>query len=486
MNLRDTLLHEWRTKLSRPATLVSIAVFALLLIFAAVAGRVERDARTLAIAKHQSEVAAQMEKWLADVKALEAKGDQSGVPPWSGSPMDAAFAAALPPAALGDFSIGQSDLLPSIGTLSLWDPDIRLFSRYEFAEPVSLALGAFDLSKAIVLLLPLLMIVLSFDVLSGERDAGRLATILAQGTSARSLLWSRLLIRCGLIVALTLLLAALALVFSRGTLSIAQRLPAFALWSTCAVGYGAFWFATIGYVASGNHRGEVAIMRLLLCWTGLTLIVPAGVTAIAEAAYPPPSRQLYLAQARQAEIDTERAEAGIAQQFFTDHPELVVDRQSQMPAYVRTAFFVTSAVDEATRPLLAAFDDAASHRDRALAFMRYMSPAIIAHGTFNEIAGSSAARHRYYMAQARAFKAAYGKQVARDIVAGRRLSADAAEALPRFQIEDAALSTAAGRASPPLIFLAIATCLLLLATDRRLRRFDLFKQAGESRVVRVL
>ena len=97
-------------------------------------------------------------------------------------------------------------------------------------------------------------------------------------------------------------------------------------------------------------------MQLLVWWTALTLIVPAAVTALTEAIYPPPSRLAYLADARQTEIATERAEGGVANAFFIDHPDLVVDSASEMPAYLRTAFFVTSTVDAATRPILEAFE----------------------------------------------------------------------------------------------------------------------------------
>ena len=51
MNLRDMFLHEWRTRLAQPAALASLAAFAAILIFAAVSGRVERDARAHAIAE---------------------------------------------------------------------------------------------------------------------------------------------------------------------------------------------------------------------------------------------------------------------------------------------------------------------------------------------------------------------------------------------------------------------------------------------------
>jgi ABC-2 type transport system permease protein len=472
MNLSDLLLHEWRTKFSQPAALASFAAFAVILVFAAVSGHVARDARAHDIANHEAEVSASMARWLADLKSLETEAERSGAPPWSGSPMDVTFSSALPPAPLADFAIGQSDLLPGAGTLSLWDPDVRLFTRYEFEDPVALALGAFDVSKAIVLVLPLLLVVLSFDVLSCERDAGRLGVIVAQGANLRSLFWRRLLIRCVPVVGVALLVATVALLVNRGSTPIAERTPSFVLWCACAALYSAFWMAIVAYAASRNRAGASNIMVLLVCWTVLTLVVPAAVTSLTEAAYPPPSRPNYLAEAREAEIETERAEAGIAQQFFNDHPELVVGEQSQMPGYVRTAFFVTSRVDAATRPLLNAFEEAAAQRESTLEFLRYASPAIIAHSTFNEIAGSSAARHRQYMAQARAFKAAFAEQVAAYVVAGERLPSARAAELPRFMFRENPRAALVTRDGPALLFVLLATGVLLGAADRRVRRLN--------------
>jgi ABC-2 type transport system permease protein len=253
---------------------------------------------------------------------------------------------------------------------------------------------------------------------------------------------------------------------------LSTRLPAFLVWCVCTAAYGAFWFATIGYVASSNRSGESNIVRLLLCWASFTLIVPAAVTAIAEALYPPPSRLANLAQARRNEIETDRREGVVASAFFIDHPELVVDDASELPAYLRTAFFVTSTVDNATRPVLDAFERTTASRDDALALLRYVSPAIIAHGVFNEAAGASSARHHSYMAQAREFKAAYAKQAGPFIAAGRRMPFDRAKNLQRFSFRDQPIGAVAARAVPALLFLAFASGGLMLTADRRLRRLE--------------
>lgn len=470
MTVIELVSHEWKTRLSRPAALVALALFAAALIYGAVNGRMHRDARMAAIEAHVEEIAAATATWRNDLEALEEGRTGSGVPPWGGSPMDVTFASYMPPAPLGDFAIGQSDLLPSIGAVSLWNPDVRLFSKYEIEDPVSLALGAFDLGKGIVFILPLVLTVLCFDVLSGERNANRLGLALAQGARIRTLVWARLVIRAGLVFGLALLIASSALLMPIDASDVSQRLPFFALWALCVALYTAFWIAGIGLVAGMNLRGEANVMLLLLAWAGLNLILPASVAAIAETVYPPPSRLAYLAEARAVEVETELAEPNLAHRFIADHPDMLVDESSEIPAYVRTAFFVTSAVDDATRPILAGFERAAVRRDETLGLLRYLSPAIIVHGLFNDIAGTSSARHRRYVAQARAFKAAYAERAGPHIVAGRRLPLKEAAALPDFRFEgDDDVGAVFRRNAGVLLFLAFATGVLLLLADRRTR-----------------
>lgn len=468
MTLIELVTHEWKTRLSRPAALVALAMFAAALIYGAVNGRLQRDARMAAIEAHVEEIATTTATWRNDLEALEEDRTASGVPPWGGSPMDVTFASYLPPMPLGDFAIGQSDLLPSIGVVSMWNPDVRMFSKYEIEDPVSLALGAFDLGKAIIFILPLVLIVLCFDVLSSERDANRLGLALAQGARIRALLWARLSIRAGLVLGLTFLVASCALLAPADIFATSQRLSYFAVWALCVSLYTVFWIAAIGFVAGTNRRGEANIMLLLLTWAGLNLILPASVAAIAETVYPPPSRLAYLAEAREVEVETELAEPNLAHRFIADHPNMLVDDTSAIPGYVRTAFFVTSAVDDATKPILAAFEQAAQQRDGTLGLLRYLSPSIIAHGLFNDIAGTSSARHHRYVAQARTFKAAYAERVGPHIVAGRRLSLKEAATLPEFRFEgDDTVGAVLWRNTGVLLFLALVTGVLLLLADRR-------------------
>ena len=469
MSWREMLWHEWRTRFSQSGTLLVLLLFCALLVYGAMHGKAQRAMRAQTIQQHAAEVAATMQDWLAAAKALE-QGPAAGVPPWAASPMDATFASALPVAALADFAIGQSDLLPYVGPLSLWQPDIRLFSRYEFAEPIALALGAFDLSTAVLLILPVLLIVVCFDVLSADRDARRLAHAVAQGATLRRLAWRRLTIRSAGILGIAAAIALLALLFDPGTASIQQRLPYFAAWLCALLTYGVFWIAIIALVIGRNRDGATHLATLFLLWAGLTLLLPAATAGLGEAIYPVPSRIAFLAQARELEIETEREQDAVLRSFVADHPDLSIDASGEVPSYFRISFLAMTTADAATEPALRAFETAAAKRESIARLLGHVSPGIGLHALFADLAGTSAARHRRYVSQARAFKHAYAELAAPYIVAGRRLPQAVAESLPRFHFEDESLGVILARHLPALLLNLLLAAALFALAERRLRR----------------
>ncbi len=469
MGTMDLIVCEWKMQFRRASSLLLLLAFVLVLLYGGLAGKTARDNRAAAIAEHHSATAAAMEDWLDDLRELERLGTAAEVPPATGSAMDVVFASSLPQEQLADFAIGQADLLPFSGEISLWDPDIRLFSKYEFADPVALALGGFDIGKAVILFLPLLLIVFCFDVIAADRDAKRLGLAVAQGAEIRSLFWGRLLFR-GAVVLLAAFAAALAtLALGAGETSLGARLPAFGFWCLLTLLYGFFWLMLIAFVAGFNKSGEFNVLALLGLWAGLTLVVPAAADAAAEALYPTPSRLAYLADARDVENDTRVSEADVANRFMLDHPELLANEQSQIPDFVSTVFLVTSTVDEATRPIVNSFEEALRRRESAIGLFRFVSPAVAVHGLFSELAGTSARRHQEYLAQARRFKADYAEMVGPNIVAKQPIDSAFYQSLPEFRFKGEPPQVRLLRGAAPMGVLLLFSIGLIPLANRRLR-----------------
>jgi ABC-2 type transport system permease protein len=471
MTLRDWFTVEWKLSIGRPASWVLFALFAALLIYAASNGKSRLDNRLDAIGRHQAEVSQTMSTWQTSLEQKEAGGDQTGVTPRTGAAMDVRFSSYLPQAPLADFAIGQSDILPYLSTISLATPDIRIFSRYEFEDPVSLMLGGFDLSTAIIVLLPLLLIVVCFDLISADRDANRLGLTLSQGVSISSLFWNRLLLRSGMVLLVLLLVSALMLLVQSSVHSPGERVLPFLVWTLGTMIYAAFWIAVIALVAAYNRRSEFNIMALLSIWLAFVFIVPSATSAILETVYPTPTRLSYLAEARETENDARLQEADIANQFILDHPEMLVNEEAEIPAFLRSNFLVNRTIDEATRPILDEFDAAARQREASVGIIRYLSPAIIAQGLFNDIAGNSAGRHQRYVQQVREFKANYSALVGPGVVAGRPLTLAEYQTIEGFSFRDESLSEALARHLLPLLFLLLLTAVAVVIINKRLQAF---------------
>lgn len=469
MRMIDLIAYEWKIQFRRVSSLLLLLAFASVLYYGGLAGKAERDERTAAIADHHSEIAASMDGWLDDLRELERLGSAAQVSPFAGSAMDVVFASSLPQEPLADFAVGQSDLLPYAGPISLWDPDIRLFSKYEFADPVSLALGSFDISKAVILFLPLLLIVFCFDVIAADRDARRLGLTVAQGVSIQRLFWQRLLFRGSIVLLVTFATALLVLATGQGEAGFAERLPVFGLWSSLVLFYGFFWLMLIALFASFNRSGEFNVLALLGLWVGLTLVIPAATSATAEVLYPTPSRLAYLADAREVENETRLTEADVANQFMLDHPELLVNQEPQIPAFVLSSFLVTSTVDEATRPIVNSFEEALQNRENTMDLFRYLSPAVATHSLFNELAGTAAQRHQDYLTQARQFKAQYAELVGPNIVAKQPIDSGFYQTLPEFQFDGESLNARLTRGLGPIAVLLLLSLGITLWVNRRLR-----------------
>jgi ABC-2 type transport system permease protein len=94
---------------------------------------------------------------------------------------------ALPPTPLAPVAVGQRDLQPQAVRVNT---DVHISAEREtetaMSGPTRRMTGAFDLAFLFVVLFPLVIIALSYELLSGERERGTLAMLLSQPVSQRA------------------------------------------------------------------------------------------------------------------------------------------------------------------------------------------------------------------------------------------------------------------------------------------------------------
>ena len=140
--------------------------------------------------------------------------------------------------------MGQTDLLPYCYDVSIQTNESSFLQNGEIENPLNLLVGRFDLAFVVVYLLPLLILALSFNVLSGEREQGTLALTLSQPVSARGVVTAKLAFRAILVMGLALGVSLFGVAFTGGFGS-----PGWvAVWCAAVAAYALFWFTLAAWV----------------------------------------------------------------------------------------------------------------------------------------------------------------------------------------------------------------------------------------------
>lgn len=282
-------------------------------------------------------------------------------------------------------AVGMSDLQTDVWRLTLLGKEAK--SGSEFENPVNLAFGAFDLSFVLVFLLPLLVIALSFNLISGEREQGTLALQLAQPQAAERLFFQKTLARFALLSGLTLVIILPGLAFSGISLASA------ATWQMAGVAvlYSLFWFL----VALGiNLRGGTSAQNALLCvgvWLLFTIVVPALANMVAEKAYLVPSRATFINQMRAADEYLESKRDSLLDGFYQSNPniERKADAAKGWKDWYREEFFLTDFYKEFRDSIEQTHTSKAERQAAFAERLTVFSPALSVHRQMTDLAGTS-------------------------------------------------------------------------------------------------
>lgn len=405
-------------------------------------------------------------EWRDQLVDIEKTG--AAASPFDARPMNLRMPAALSPAPLADFAVSTTDMHPTATTLTGWANPADLFIEYEFSNPTLSSLGGFDLTFLIVVLAPLIMIGASFDILAGDRERGRARLIAAQAGHVAPSVWKRLVLRnfaiwlCfGVVTAIAALIAPLGV-------SPPVRLANFAAWFAVASIYGLFWFALIACAAAFIKRSETVAASLFASWAVFVFAVPAIGGALAEAAYPPPSRLVFLSEMRESEVKAIRETAELTAGFLADHPEMI-ESDEAVPGFYRSNFLGNREAAKGTTLVLEDFNLSRQQRAALIGKLQYLSPPMAANNALTTIAGGDVARNMAYQAQARAALNDLFERIGPAIVAKQRISLAEFDAIPRFEFQDRTLAQKTAGVIAPLGFLLLVAGVLLFLARMRLR-----------------
>jgi ABC-2 type transport system permease protein len=220
-----------------------------------------------------------------------------------------------PPGALAFAAIGQRDLQPFSLRVRALGLQAQLYES-EAINPELAAAGRFDYAFVLVYLAPLFVLVLMHDLVSGEREAGRLRLLAAQPLRAGAPWRLRTLLRYGLV------LLAVLLPFAIGALVSAVPSGAAVLVVLAAALYLAFWFGLSTLIAALMRNSAASAAVLLASFVVLTLVLPTLVNAAIARHLPlPGGSELALAQRREVHQAWDRPKGDTMEKFFRTYPD---------------------------------------------------------------------------------------------------------------------------------------------------------------------
>lgn len=286
-----------------------------------------------------------------------------------------------PPPPLAFLALGQRDVQPALLRVRLLGLQAQLYESETFNPELALP-GRFDFAFVLVFLVPLVAIALSHDLVTSERENGRLRLLAATaGGRVHRVFIRRIALRYALVllaVALPVLAGiAVAGAWSAGALAIL----------VLAALYTAFWFALSALVATLARGSATSAMALLGVWLVATLLLPTvGNTVINQTIPAARGVDLMLAQRDLVHGGWDLPKETTFERFFRTHPEWSDTAPVTGRFHWKWYYAMHQAGDEAVADQVAEYRDSLLRRQRASDRLGWGLPGIGAQGLIHRIA----------------------------------------------------------------------------------------------------
>jgi ABC-2 type transport system permease protein len=342
----------------------------------------------------------------------------------------------------------------------------------EIENPMNLLAGRFDLAFVMIYLYPLLILALSYNLISAEREQGTLAMMMSQPVSLRTFASGKIGLRALVVLALAVGFSLAAFLPSGASLSAEGAWLRLLLWMGVVAAYGAFWFALAVLVNAFGRNSATNAIALAGMWLVLALILPALLNVAVTTIYPVPSRVEMIQATRRATAEATAKGSQLLAKYYEDHPELAEGRKADPNDFYTRSIAVQDETERLIQPVIDHFDRQVTGQQSLLDRFRFLSPAIVAQSALNDVAGTGAARYRHFLSLVDAYHQSWRAHFTPRIVQNALLVAEDYDRFPAFTFQEEPAGAVARRAMVGLIGLLIPALLIGLLSLRALRRYS--------------
>lgn len=347
----------------------------------------------------------------------------------------------LPSEPLALLAIGQSDLHAVNVKAYLWSSQGVMWAKSELQNPVNLQAGRFDLAFVVVWLFPLLVLMLSYNLLAAEREDGTLALLLSQPVSLRQILLGKALARAVIAIGGFSTLALFAILTGLLSMRIQpfQWTILFGLcgWLLLVMGYGLFWLLLAVLVNLQHHSAAKNVVTLAGAWLLIVLVIPSLLSSAAAMLYPIPPRAELIIADREAEPNIARDGARALAGFWQAHPELQPTAPTiEINDSRRQVLAIFLANNRSFEAIAQRYDEQLARQQRWLGRFGWCSPAVVMNQSLQHLAGTGSAHFQQFRADVWQWVLAQRAFFVPRIMRGEKLTLNDYDELPQFPRRD--------------------------------------------------
>ena len=277
-----------------------------------------------------------------------------------------------PPPPLAFAAIGQRDLQPYVLRVRALGLQSQLYDSEAYNPELALP-GVFDWAFVLIYLVPLIIIALGHDLVTSERETGRLRLLIS--LPGRGLWRRRAGLRYGAVM------AALGLPLVVGGIAMAAPASGIAVMLLTAALYCGFWFGLAMLIGASVQRSATGAAAMIGCWIVLTLIAPTlANAAIARSVPVAKGIDLTLAQRETVHRGWDIPKDETFERFFVNHPEWRGKEEFEGRFHWKWYYAMHQVGDEAVAADVAAYRASLAERETLTKALGLALPGV---GTMN-------------------------------------------------------------------------------------------------------
>ena len=360
----------------------------------------------------------------------------------------------MPFEAFSLIAIGQGDIYSNYRKIILYFNDSYEMTSYELTSPVELLFGQLDLAFVWTYLLPLIILLISFDLLSREKETGRLKLILSHSPRTADWLLTKISIRFLTITSLIVVFTFILLVFFG--VPIAEHWLEFTQLVTILFLYAAFWFVLSFLVNLFGYSSGNSLIVLTNTWVFFVFLVPSVVNQLGKELNPLSSRLEVINHHQAMYNDMERNLEEELKSLFQSHPDWASDDPITKDMSNSTGWNINYLAKQYIaqlkhQPKAQEYENIVDRRNQWFGRFRILSPALVFQHALTDLAGTSTRYYRNFLHQSQGYAHRYRQYVFKRLFTNHAFTSDEIRSLPRFEFD---------REELPALFLLDALILL--------------------------